>query len=111
MPTDLSSEIPQHRNRIVKFVDEDEAYLAFLAEPSHCSGFVLNTYRKPNAGYLALHKATCHTVQGTPASGSKWTSGLYCKIWAATTSEMTEWIRENLGGTPTPCGTCKPSLD
>jgi hypothetical protein len=93
------------------FIDDDDQYLSFLAQPANRSGYVLNTYRKPNASYIILHRATCRHVQGEPSRGKQWTSGDYLKIWGATIADLTSWTSANLQCVPTPCGACRPAVD
>ncbi len=53
------------------FVDDDEGYLAWLRD--HPGGYVVNADRPPNPSYLRLHRTTCRTISGQPASGRAWT--------------------------------------
>jgi len=93
---------------MILFRDEDDRYLAFLADPRNRDGFILNTLRQPSAFYLALHRAACHSVQGHPANGRRWTTGVYCKLWSADAGELQEWAARELQGVPKPCGLCRP---
>lgn len=93
---------------MILFRDEDDRYLAFLADPRNRDGFILNTLRQPSASYLALHRAACHSVQGHPANGRRWTTGVYCKLWSADAGELQEWAARELQGVPKPCGLCRP---
>lgn len=48
-----------------EFIHDDAGYLRWIA--AHSDGFVLNTYRRPNASYLRLHRASYGLISGTPA--------------------------------------------
>ncbi|MDP9364231.1 MAG: hypothetical protein M3Q10_08400 [Chloroflexota bacterium] len=90
----------------IEFRDNDEGYLQWL--DGHPAGFVLNTSRPAKADYLILHRATCGTITGNPARGSRWTTGDYQKICAEHRSELDRWAHVTAGGTPTRCSLCKP---
>ena len=45
-----------------KFDEDDGEYLAWIA--SHPNGFVVNSRRKPTAGYLVLHRSICPSIDG-----------------------------------------------
>jgi hypothetical protein len=85
---------------MITFVDDDNS-----------SGLVVNGYRKPSAQYVILHRARCKTIQGSPAKGSVWTSGDFCKIWSPTSDELALWAHSDLGAVLHPCGICKPLVD
>ncbi len=87
----------------VKFIDDDNGYLAWLAD--HPEGYVLNAERKPRASYLKLHRADCNTISGRPARGDRWT-GDYIKVCSDDEGAIAEWARRETGGTPDPCRTC-----
>jgi len=91
---------------ILAFTDDDPGYLGWLRD--HQGGFVLNATRTPGAGYLKLHRTTCHTISGTPASGSRWTSQ-YSKLCSEDRGELIRWARETTGGLTDPCPFCNPS--
>ena len=88
-------------NMIVEFMDDDNGYIAWLAE--HPDGCVLNCGRPPQRSYLVLHRAKCGTISGTP--GRLWTV-TYQKVCAETLKEIEAWTRPI--GSPTCCGICKP---
>ncbi len=96
---------------MIIFQDEDDRYLAFLTDPKNRAGFIINTTRKPSASYLALHRAACHTIQGSPTNGQQWTTGNYCKIWASEAEELQEWATREFQGIPKACGICHPLPD
>lgn len=90
---------------ISEFRDDEPGYLAWLVH--NPTGFVLNCQRQPNAGYLALHRATCRFVTGTPPRGRRWTAH-YIKVTGAMVVELAAWARATVGGTPTACRFCRP---
>ena len=88
---------------IIEFMDDDQGYIAWLAE--HPDGYVLNCGRPPQPSYLMLHKARCGTISGTPARGRNWTVA-YQKVCGDTCGEINAWARQI--GPPKCCGLCKP---
>ena len=71
------------RKPVAVFLDDEGGYLEWL--PRHPDGFVTNAARRPRADYLILHRASCHTISGTPARGSRWTTGDFTRVssWSA----------------------------
>ena len=88
------------------FKDDDAGYLAWVEH--HQDGYVVNTSRNPDPRYLWLHRASCRTIRGKPAHGDRWTTGDYMKACSETLADLDQWARENVGGTLTPCGICRP---
>ncbi|MGH4020320.1 MAG: hypothetical protein ACRDT0_14010 [Pseudonocardiaceae bacterium] len=88
---------------MVRFVDNDDGYLAWIAQ--HTDGFVLNTERNPNPYYLRLHRATCWTITRLQPNARRWTTGDYIKICGSRT-ELESWARDTVGGTVQPCRLC-----
>lgn len=87
------------------FVDDEYGYETWLR--THPTGYVLNCDRRPRANYLLLHRATCHTITGTPARGDTWTAD-YMKVAGDTIAELDAWARAETGGVPQRCGSCTP---
>jgi hypothetical protein len=87
---------------VQRFIDDDDGYLAWLA--AHQDLFVLNAARHPTPAYLMLHRASCHTINGTPTRGTRWT-GDYIKIGGAR-GELVDYARREVGGHTQQCGTC-----
>ena len=87
------------------FVDDDQGYLGWLER--HPSGFVVNTYRTPDARYVVLHRATCGKITGTPARGNRWTAD-YAKVCSERRDDLEDWTRHTLGGELHLCGSCRP---
>jgi hypothetical protein len=85
--------------------DSDALYQGWLAENPR--GYVVNSHRPPTATYVVLHRASCHTISGIPASGCSWTNQ-YLKVGATTKADALEWCRTSVGAHPTACGTCSP---
>jgi hypothetical protein len=85
---------------------KDEAYLTWL--DGHQEGFVVNAYRNLEPHYLMLHKASCRTINGTPARGDTWTSGEFIKVCSEFRHEIELWARTSTAGSLKPCGVCKP---
>ena len=94
------------RKPVVVFLDDDGRYLEWLRK--HPDGFVVNAARRPRADYLILHRANCHTISGTPARGSRWTTGDYLKACATAEAELRAWARDETKAEPTGCGSCSP---
>jgi hypothetical protein len=84
-----------------QFVDDDHGYLDWLDH--HPDGFVINTGRTPSAAYLMLHRASCGTISGKPASGTTF-MGEYAKV-CGERNELEEFAR-HLGGHAQPCRLC-----
>ena len=83
--------------------NNDQKYFAWLE--SHGDGFVVNTYSKPSASYMVLHRATCYHIQRW--TGRTSTCGSYLKVVTDDVSELHAWAA-GLGGTLTACRTCQP---
>jgi hypothetical protein len=89
---------------VVVFVDDDGGYLHWIA--TNPDAHVLNAARSLGAS-ATLHRATCHTISGTPARGRIWT-GPYIKACANDADALQRWSETNIGHAPRPCGTCVP---
>lgn len=92
---------------MVLFEDDDANYQEFIQAPSHRDGFILNTTRV-RSRYAVIHRARCHTIQGVPAAGQRWTGGDYRKVWAESVEELQTWVSQELNAVPRPCGVCHP---
>jgi hypothetical protein len=80
--------------------------LRWLVE--HPVGFVLNAEVPPTSRDPVLHRASCGTINGSPASGSTWTAGTYSKVVADNADELVEWARAHAGRQVMRCGACRP---
>jgi hypothetical protein len=89
---------------VVVFIDDDASYLRWIA--ANPSGRVLNAARSL-AVLPTLHRATCHTISGTPARGRVWT-GPYIKACSDDAAALQRWSKTNIEHAPRPCGTCAP---
>lgn len=87
---------------MTRFVDDDDGYLAWIAQRP--DGFVLNTQRTPKSNYLRLHRATCRTIIILQPGASRWTMD-YIKI-CGTRTELESWARDAVGGAVQPCPLC-----
>jgi len=85
-----------------RFEEDDAGYLAWLA--AHPAGFVVNAYRPPAAAYLPLHRTTCRTIKGIPASGRHWTHTTI-KV-CGDRGELEAWARQEVGGEVQACLLC-----
>ena len=86
--------------------DDNRAYLGWPA--NHPTGFVVNAERNPRPEYLILHRATCGTITGVPARGSRWTTGGFLKACSEDRADLERWAQDQVGGTLHPCGLCRP---
>lgn len=90
-------------NKTVIFIDDEDGYRAWIAE--HSGGYVLNSYRRPKASYLKLHRAFCSRISGTPPRGATWTSP-FMKVCAEDRSALEAWAAAEASGTVSPCAWC-----
>lgn len=88
------------------FDHQDAEYHQWIDHHQH--GFVVNAYRNLNPIYLQLHRASCHTISGTPACGRTWTEGEFVKVCSDSLQDIQLWARRNTEGTLNPCYFCKP---
>jgi hypothetical protein len=91
---------------MIIFIDEDEAYLAWLA--AHRRGFVVNSHHPPTSRYLMLHRAGCADIAASKKHG--WTTGPYIKLCAGTVRELEDWARRDVRGALRVCPRCRPRL-
>jgi hypothetical protein len=77
-----------------RFIDDDFGYLRWLAE--HPDGFLINAARTTSSAELVLHRASCRTINGVPARGSRWT-GPYIKF-CGEQAEVESFALRSLGG-------------
>ena len=85
-----------------QFIDDDAGYLDWIT--THPDNYVINAERRPKAGYLRLHLATCRFVTGTPAHGQHWTKD-YIKI-CGDEATLRAWARNSVGGDVQECPFC-----
>jgi hypothetical protein len=71
------------------FVDDDSGYRAWLR--ANAAGYVVNTYRRPSARYLVLHRATCPSMQVYTEGGTM--KGIeYSKLCAGTRRVLERYL-------------------
>jgi hypothetical protein len=85
------------------FEDADPAYPDWLAD--HPDGFVLDTYVRPSAGRLVLHRAGCPRVS-RPLAPRNGKAARFGKACADTPAELRAWAAEQVGAEPRSCGLC-----
>lgn len=87
------------------FRDDDKGYMQWVK--TNLNGFVVNTPRQPDPNYLMLHRATCHTITGTPPNGKNWTEA-WIKICSLDRMELDNCVTLLLSGNLMLCDKCKP---
>ncbi|GAB7045604.1 hypothetical protein [Catenuloplanes indicus] len=85
------------------FVDRDADYVRWTRD--NPGGFVINTYRRPSARYLKLHRAGCRTITVLQPAATRWTTGDYVKI-CGTRADLEAWAARMLRASPEPCSLC-----
>jgi len=86
------------------FVDDDEGYLRWLKSSS--SAYVVNSYRKPSADYLILHRTRCGSISSEKRTN--WTTTGFIKICGDSKEELKRWALKEVGGALRSCGFCRP---
>ena len=94
------------RRTMIVFINEDEAYLAWLAARRRIGR---ERTAKPTPRYLVLHRASCAEVSG--ANHARCTKGPYIKICSHSAAELAEWAVHDVGGVLRPCEECHPPHD
>ena len=89
---------------MVTFVDDDQKYLAWVAD--HPGRYVVNCRRTPAPDYLMLHRASCKSV--SKSTRSNWTTGQYIKVCSEDIDDLRRWAADQVGGSLQPCQTCSP---
>ena len=92
---------------VAEFVDDDDGYAAWLE--AHPYGYVLNTYRKPAANYLMLHRARCNHLRPRDARHLHTTRD-YVKVCSIDIADLQRWADRHFSGRIelSRCGFCKP---
>ena len=93
-------------NLVEQFINDDDAYLAWLAK--HPSGYVVNSNREPDASYLVLHRASCETIN--TGSRNNWTTTGFIKTCSDDVAALEAWAWQAASGHLRPCGSCNPRL-
>ncbi len=75
-------------------VHNDDAYRSWVA--AHPSGYIVNTNRNINPGYMALHRSCCDDVtnQARYEPGA-YTERQYAKVCADSRAELIDWVRQH----------------
>lgn len=84
------------------FMHDDPGYMRWLAQ--NPDGHVINTYSRPSASYLVLHRAICPSISQLQRNASTFTDGEYSKLCGARTE--LEQQAQRLGGVARPCTNC-----
>lgn len=88
---------------VTVFIENDPDYLTWLSE--HPDQWVITSHMAPTGSSShVLHRATCHTISGTPSRGEKWTYG-YLKGCGERAS-VYRFGEVLAGKRPEPCGQC-----
>jgi len=93
------------------FDGDDAAYRAWLA--ANRDGYVLNTRRRIDPGYMVLHRAGCYSISryADNAPEGAFTERGYIKVCASELDAMRDWVRSNGrpdGSFSKECGICRP---
>jgi len=86
------------------FRDDEAGYRNWI--DMNPNGFVVNSYKKPKAEYLVLHKADCGSISSEKIDN--YTTKGYIKICANDLDELTSWAKEHVNGRLRSCQMCKP---
>lgn len=80
---------------IMLIKDSDSNYFNWLKQ--HPTGYVANIERQFRPGYFVLHRATCHTINGTTHKDKPgaFTERSYVKYVANSLQELERWGIEN----------------
>jgi hypothetical protein len=88
------------------FRNDDQGYVVWTRH--HPNGYVVNSWQKPKATYLLLHRANCHRIT-VETHGPNWTSRRYMKACSESAEQLRDWAHRETGAYPTPCKTCSPT--
>lgn len=91
------------------FLNDDRPYLYWVTH--HRRGYVLDGRRKPKAGHLTLHRATCSKIRTTASKRTHWTTGGRFKACALQREELEAWASEETGRNVENCSACQPDHD
>lgn len=94
---------------VIFLLGEDRAYLSWITR--HRNGFVLDWLRKPTRKKPTIHRATCAEIRASTGKATHWTTGRHFKACALDLTELVAWAREEAGGEPDCCETCRPAAD
>jgi hypothetical protein len=91
--------------KLLRFIDDDAAYLNWKA--AHPHGFVVNSEPHPKGDYIKLHRATCQTLKTPPKAGGGWTT-TYIKTCDLDVNNLEAYFQRETSQLPTPCKLCNP---
>jgi len=92
---------------MVIFVNEERAYLSWLAHHRH--GFVLDLLRRPTRKRPVVHRATCEEIKAAKSKRTHWTTGRHIKACSLDMDELLAWVETESEGEPVYCEQCKPT--
>ena len=90
-------------NDVIQFENDDDGFRRWVEGNS--SGFVVNSYRSPTAGYLKLHRATCTHLKLDSAPNL---TADYTKSCSNNLNALKAWAKERLDAELQPCHFCNP---
>jgi hypothetical protein len=95
-----------------EFAGNDQPYLRWLE--AHPGGFVLDTSRNKDPGYMVLHRAACHFIARylPPAEPGAFTERAYIKVCAPDVEGLERWVKKHGrpdGSFSRTCSVCSPS--
>lgn len=80
---------------IFLFDNDDAGYHNWIKD--NPDGFVVNTYRKPNARYLKTHRARCYTIKNLQPGYTSFTTD-YRKYCSNELDKLKEWALMEVQG-------------
>jgi hypothetical protein len=92
---------------VVIFVNEERAYLSWLAHHRH--GFVLDMLKHPTRKQPILHRASCDDIKAARSKKTHWTTGRHVKACALDMDELLGWMATESDSQPVYCDKCKPT--
>ena len=89
---------------ISPFVDDEMGDRHWL--DAHQKGYVVNTYRAPNAKYIVPHRSAC--AQISTLERTNYTTRDYIKICSDSKQELQARAKSRVNGSLMPCRLCAP---
>lgn len=93
------------------FATTDAPYLEWMQQ--HPKGYVLNTARRPNSGFLVLHASGCHHISShLKQAENAFTAHDYIKVCSEGAMSVYHWALENRASVTSfrVCQTCQPDF-
>ena len=94
----MPAQLPQG---ITRFKDDDDGFLAWLAQ--NPDGYVINTERNPKPSYLPLHYPSCRHFKSS--NTLHWTKD-YIKFCSLERTALEGWATGTIGGEVKLCRSC-----